>query len=51
MQLDYDGDGNLARDAFHTYTWDADGNRVTIDTYSFNVQLSLRHTTMGRQEI
>jgi RHS repeat-associated protein len=25
----YDGDGNLLKDGFYTYTWDADGNSIT----------------------
>jgi YD repeat-containing protein len=28
----YDANGNLTSDGVHTYTWDADGNAVTIDS-------------------
>ncbi len=27
----YDGDGNLLNDSFHRYTWDNEGNPVTLD--------------------
>jgi RHS repeat-associated protein len=28
----YDANGNLTSDSVHSYTWDADGNPITIDT-------------------
>jgi YD repeat-containing protein len=28
----YDPEGNLLNDTFHTYSWDADGNSVKIDS-------------------
>lgn len=28
----YDADGNILKDTFHTYTWDATGHPVTIDS-------------------
>ncbi len=27
----YDGDGNLTSEPFHTFAWDADGNLITVD--------------------
>lgn len=30
--LSYDSNGNLKNDCNHTYTWDADGNSITIDS-------------------
>ncbi len=32
--LSYDSDGNLKNDSFHTYTWDADSNPLSIDSVS-----------------
>ena len=28
----YDNNGNVLNDGVHTYTWDADGNSITVDT-------------------
>lgn len=28
----YDANGNLLSDSLHTYTWDVDGNSITVDT-------------------
>ena len=30
--LSYDSNGNLKNDCNHTYTWDADGNSITVDS-------------------
>jgi len=38
----YDANGNLTNDLSHTYSWDADGNALTIDT------VNLTYDALGR---
>ena len=45
--MSYDGNGNLTKDTFHNYAWDADGNPTTIDTYSFNYDAFDRRVEYG----
>ena len=45
--VSYDGNGNLTNDTFHTYTWDAEGNPATIDTYSFSYDAFDRRVEYG----
>jgi YD repeat-containing protein len=45
--VSYDGNGNLTKDTFHNYAWDADGNPTTIDTYSFNYDAFDRRVEYG----
>ncbi len=33
--VSYDNNGNLTNDTFHTYTWDAEGHPVTLDSQQF----------------
>src|SRR6185437_15150176 len=38
----YDNDGNLLNDTFHTYTWDAFGGEISIDS------ATVTHDALGR---
>jgi RHS repeat-associated protein len=40
--ISYDSNGNLLNDTFHTYSWDAEGRPVTVDT------VGLTYDALGR---
>jgi RHS repeat-associated protein len=40
--INYDNNGNLTNDTFHTYTWDAEGKSLSVDT------VSLTYDALGR---
>jgi YD repeat-containing protein len=45
----YDANGNLLNDTFHTYSWDADGHLVTIDSTSCGTNgTCLLYDALGR---
>ena len=43
----YDANGNLLTDSFHTYTWDAEGKMLSLDTTASDLRRSGTH---GRTE-
>lgn len=43
----YDGNGNVTTDSAHTYSWDADGHAITVDS-GLSDAVSLTYDALGR---
>jgi len=43
----YDNNGNVTSDSFHTYTWDADGHPITVDSGQSDA-VSVSYDALGR---
>jgi YD repeat-containing protein len=45
--VQYDSDGNVLNDSFHSYAWDADGHAITVDAGQSDA-VSLAYDALGR---